>query len=69
MGAFLYFLAVVIAVIVGDWAAVADVACDWQFTVGAMFTIVLLFISGLVNAYFDPSLLEKDDDKGDDKSE
>ncbi len=69
MGGLLYFLAVILAFIVGNWASETYIPCEWKFTVGAMFTIVLLFLIGLVNAYFDPTLLEKDDDKGDDKYE
>ncbi len=67
MGGLLYFLVIILAFIVGNWASETYIPCDWQFTVGAMFTIVLLFLVGLVNAYLDPTLLEhgKDDNKDD----
>ncbi len=65
MGGLLYFLAIIVAFLGGNWVSETYLPCDWKFTVGAMFTIVLLFLIGLMNAYLDPTLLKKDDDKDD----
>lgn len=65
MGALLYFLAVVVAFLVGNWVSETYLPCDWKFTVGALFTVFLLFVIGLVNTWADPNFLKQDKNNDD----